>query len=328
MMAKQRWLLVGSLSVFLLSLGAGIVGGAPLPRPGPALPNIPLTTHEGEEVRFYDDLVKDRVVAINFIYTKCPDTCPAETAKLVRVREELGDRVGDDVFMYSISIDPDHDTPEVLKAYREKFKIQPGWTFLTGNEDDIILLRRKLGLYMEEIQDGSGNHNVTFVVGNDRTGKWIRRSPFDNPKILAKLIGYDLFDGVRDTGKGPQLIARKNAGGSYASVPEAPKYSAGERIYVTRCQSCHSLGGPSNPLGPDLLGVTAKRDPQWLFRWLKEPDKVLAEGDPIATELYEAYNEIAMPNLRLEDEEVWAVMEHMEAESRKRTRHLAESSGQ
>ena len=321
---QRSW--TGFVLFLVVSLGAGI-STASSPRPGPGLPNIPLTTHEGEEVRFYEDLVKDKVVAINFIYTKCPDTCPAETAKLVRVREELGDRVGEDIFMYSISIDPDHDTPEVLKAYREKFKIQPGWTFLTGKEDDIILLRKKLGLYMEEIQNDSGNHNVTFVVGNDRTGKWIRRSPFDNPRILAKLLGYDLFDGVRKTDSGPQLITRKNAGGSYASAPEAPKYSSGERIYITRCRSCHSLGGSPNPLGPDLLSVTENREPRWLFRWLKEPDKMLAEGDPIATALYESYNEIAMPNLRLEDEEVMAVLDHLKAETARLRPHIADSSG-
>lgn len=312
--------------ILALAVGAGLSSSIASAR-GAGLPNISLLTHEGEEVRFYDDLVKDKVVAINFIYTSCPDVCPAETAKLVRVRKELGDRVGDDIFMYSISIDPERDTPEVLKAYREKFGIEAGWTFLTGDEDDVILLRRKLGLYMEEIQDGSGDHNVTFVVGNDRTGKWIRRSPFDNPRSLAKLIGYDLFDGVRQTETGYELIPRKHVGGSYASVPEAPKYSAGERIYATRCQSCHSIGGPENPLGPDLLSVTAKRDPQWLFRWLKEPDKVLAEGDPIATALYRRYNEIAMPNLRLDDEEVGAVIAHIEAQSARLIRDRAGSPG-
>jgi protein SCO1/2 len=289
------------------------------------LPNIPLTTHDGEAVRFYDDLVKDKVVVVNFIYTSCPDTCPAETAKLIRVREELGDRVGQDIFMYSISIDPEHDTPEVLKAYREKFQIQPGWTFLTGDEDDIVHLRKKLGVYMEEIQDDSGNHNVTFVVGNDRTGKWISRSPFDNPKILAKLIGHDLFDGVRLVSNRPQRIVRADAK-PYIDVPPAPQYSMGERLFVTRCRSCHNVGGPENMLGPDLLGVTERRERAWLSRWLKEPDKMLQEQDPIAMELFHRYNEIAMPNLRLEDAEVAALIEHLEAESRRVGGRLAKSS--
>jgi cytochrome oxidase Cu insertion factor (SCO1/SenC/PrrC family) len=93
-------------------------------------PNVPLVTHEGETIRFFDDLLKDKVVAVNFIYTKCPDTCPLETAQLVRVQNILGDRLGKDVFFYSISIDPDNDTPEVLKEYKKRFGAR--WTFLTG----------------------------------------------------------------------------------------------------------------------------------------------------------------------------------------------------
>jgi len=270
-------------------------------------PNIPLVTHEGEEVRFYDDLVAGKVVAINFIFTSCPDSCPAETAKLVAVQRELGDRVGRDIFMYSITIDPEYDTPEVLKAYREKFSIKPGWTFLTGDENDIILLRKKLGLYVEEIQnDDDNDHNLTFIVGNDRSGKWIKRSPFDNPRLLANLIGYDLFGGQ---------IMRKNAR-SYADAPEAPDLTDGQYLFRTRCETCHSFGGgESGGLGPDLLGVTERRDRAWLARWLKEPDKMLEEGDPTATALFKQYREIAMPNFRLTDEEVEALIEHMAEES-------------
>ena len=87
-------------------------------------PNVELTTQDGEKVKFFDDLIKDKVVVINFIYTSCPDTCPLETAQLVRVQKIMGDRVGKDVFFYSISIDPEKDTPEVLKEYKDRFKSQ------------------------------------------------------------------------------------------------------------------------------------------------------------------------------------------------------------
>ena len=117
---------------------------------GDYFPNIPLLTQDGKTVRFYDDLIKDKVVAINFIYTHCSDSCPAETASMRQVQKALGDRVGRDIFFYSISIDPEHDTPAVLKAYSEKFRVGPGWTFLTGNKADITFLRKKLGLYSEE----------------------------------------------------------------------------------------------------------------------------------------------------------------------------------
>ena len=115
-------------------------------------PNVRLTTQEGELVRFFDDLIKKKVVVINFIYTTCPDSCPLETARLVEVQRLLGDRVGRDIFIYSISIDPKRDTPEVLKEYAANYGVGPGWLFLTGKESDITLIRKKLGLYIQEIQ--------------------------------------------------------------------------------------------------------------------------------------------------------------------------------
>src|SRR5258708_16228911 len=110
-------------------------------------PNVTLTTQEGRSVRFYDDLIKGKIVAINLIYTSCQYNCPLETARLAQVQKLLGDRMGKDVFFYSITIDPQHDTPAVLKAYAEQFGAGPGWFFLTGKEADIDLLSRNLGLY-------------------------------------------------------------------------------------------------------------------------------------------------------------------------------------
>src|SRR5258706_12629219 len=101
------------------------------------LPNVVLTTHEGEQVRFYDDLVKGRFVTINMMYTTCKATCPLTTANLVRVQKLLGDRVGRDLFMYSITLDPEQDTPKVLNEYAKTFGVGPGWKFLTGNADDV-----------------------------------------------------------------------------------------------------------------------------------------------------------------------------------------------
>src|SRR2546427_6630678 len=94
-------------------------------------PNVPLRTQEGTTVRFYDDLLKGKAVAINLIYTTCTDECPLETARMVQVQRLLGDRVGKDLFFYSISIDPRRDTPEGLKEYPQKFGVGPGWLVLT-----------------------------------------------------------------------------------------------------------------------------------------------------------------------------------------------------
>src|SRR5689334_12910653 len=93
--------------------------------------NLALTTHEGRTVHFYDDLIKGKIVAIDLIYTTCQYACPLETARLAQVQRLIGDRMGRDVFFYSITIDPDHDTPAVLAEYAAKYRAGPGWLFLT-----------------------------------------------------------------------------------------------------------------------------------------------------------------------------------------------------
>jgi copper(I)-binding protein/cytochrome oxidase Cu insertion factor (SCO1/SenC/PrrC family) len=269
-------------------------------------PNVPLVTDDGKIVYFFDDLIKDRVVVINFIYTHCPDTCPLETAQLVRVQKIMGDRLGKDVFFYSISIDPENDTPAVLKEYKERFKAP--WTFLTGKKSDIIQLRKKLGLYVEEIQDGSNNHNVNMIIGNQATGRWMKRSPFENPHVLADQIGNWL------TGwKAPPR------GDDYADAPELRSIPRGEQIYRTRCASCHSLTGKelAGALGPDLLAVTQRREMQWLLNWLKAPDQMLKKKDPIAMALYKQYNKLAMPNMRLNKDEALALLNYIDDETQR-----------
>lgn len=267
-------------------------------------PNVALITDEGKTVRFFDDLIKDKVVVINFIYTHCPDTCPLETAHLVSVQEILGDRLGKDVFFYSISIDPANDTPQVLQEYKKRFKAQ--WTFLTGKKSDITLLRKKLGLYIAKIQDGSNNHNVSMVIGNQATGRWMKRSPFENPHVLADQIGNWLTDW-----KSPQR------GDDYSNAPELRSISQGEQLYRTRCVSCHSLTGNelAGALGPDLLGVSDRRKMQWLLNWLQAPDKMLDDKDPIALALYQQYNKLAMPNMRLNKEEALRLLDYIDSET-------------
>src|SRR5215813_6033945 len=99
-------------------------------------PNVELTTHFGKRVRLYEDLVKDKIVTFNFFYATCEGICVPITANLVRAQALLGDRVGRDIFMYSISLKPVQDTPDVLREYAARFKTKPGWTFLTGEPGD------------------------------------------------------------------------------------------------------------------------------------------------------------------------------------------------
>jgi len=271
-------------------------------------PNIELTTHEGKRVHFFDDLVKDKVVLINFIYTSCPDSCPLETARLAEVQDILGERVGRDVFMYSISIDPAHDTPEVLARYAERFQVKPGWLFLTGKETDVALLRQKLGLLGSDEAELK-NHSLSLVIGNQSTGRWMRRSPFENAFVLANQLGDWLHD----------WKAPRPAGQDYANAPELRTISRGESLFRTRCSACHVVGTGDGlaRLGPNLVGVLQRRERAWVERWIAAPDEMLASGDPVANDLFAAYNRVSMPNMRLNELEISALLEYIDGESQR-----------
>ena len=265
-------------------------------------PNVPLTAHDGTTLRFYDDLLKGKAVAINLMYTSCTDECPLETARLVQVQRLLGERVGRDIFFYSISIDPRRDTPAVLKAYAEKFGVGPGWLFLTGKAEDVKLIGRKLGLTRRADAANRDGHLALLMVGNEPTGQWMRNSAVDNPRFLTTTITN--FMGWRSTPPGM----------SYAEVSRHAAPDTGAYVFQSRCSACHTLG-KGDGVGPDLAGVTTRRAREWLVRYLRAPDQMLAAGDPIAVELFARYKNVAMPNLSLSEGEINVLLSFIEAQS-------------
>ncbi len=296
-----------SLGAAAMLTGAVLLGSATAVAGGPwgaeYFPNVPLTTQDGTVVHFYDDLLKGKAVVINLVYTRCTASCPLETAKLAQVQRLLGDRVGKDLFFYSISIDPKHDTPEVLKAYARRFHVGPGWLFLTGKDEDIQLVSKKLGLTSLIDAWNRDGHQPALMVGNQATGEWMRSSAVENPKFLARMMS-DFF-GWKD-GKPVR---------TYAAPVAIPHAGKGEYLFNTRCVACHSIG-KGDGLGPDLLNVTTLRERTWLARYIAEPDRMLAEGDRVAAALFAKYKNIRMPNLGLNSEEVAALLSHIEQQSR------------
>jgi protein SCO1 len=156
-----------------------------------SFPNVTLTTHEGKKVRFYDDLLKDKIVIINFMYVRCEGTCPGTTANLVKVQKLLGDRVGKDIFMYSITLKPEEDTPRTLKEYAKAYKVGPGWQFLTGDPKDIELLRQKLGFIdRDPVRDANkSNHIGMLRWGNEPHTLWAGCPASLAPGKIVKEIG-------------------------------------------------------------------------------------------------------------------------------------------
>lgn len=139
------------------------------------LPNVPLVTHRREKVLFYDDLVRERTVLVNFFLVGCRDgRCPTATANLRQVQELLGERVGRDIFFYSITLTPQQDTPSILADYVKAFDVGPGWTFLTGTPADVERLRRGLGYVDPDPQRDKdpATHVNMARYGNDRLERW------------------------------------------------------------------------------------------------------------------------------------------------------------
>jgi protein SCO1 len=155
------------------------------------LPNIVLTTHQGRRVRFYDDLVRgNRIVAINFMYAQCADICPGATANLAQVQAALGQRVGREVFMYSITLEPQNDSLEMLAHYAKIFGAGPGWEFLTGTPADIKRLRQALRFFDRDpvVDRDRTQHTGMLRIGNDALDRWTACPTLLKPEQLAREI--------------------------------------------------------------------------------------------------------------------------------------------
>jgi protein SCO1/2 len=178
------------------------------------LPNVELITHEGKKVYFYDDLVKDKKVVINFMYTNCADgTCPLTTANLVRLQKLLKGRVGRDIFFYSITLKPEEDTPAALKKYVRNHHVGPGWLFLTGKSEDIERLRRGLGFsYSDPVEDADKTNHVGMIrYGTEPLMFWGAAPGMANPQHNLRILLWE-FDRPLPGEAGRMVLAKDRPG--------------------------------------------------------------------------------------------------------------------
>jgi protein SCO1/2 len=131
--------------------------------------DLKVITHEGKKLRFYTDILKDKMVVIGFFYINCPTAQPP-LMTFFRLQKKLGDKLGRDTMLLTISVDPENDTPETIKEYARKFNPQKGWLFLTGNENNMNVINRRLG-NTGSLPEG---HLRQFLLGNLKTGNWMK----------------------------------------------------------------------------------------------------------------------------------------------------------
>jgi len=148
------------------------------------IPDAPLVDQHGKPVRFYQDLIKDNVVAINFVYTTCSTICLPMGANFAALQKRLGERLDRDVKLISISVDPLIDTPQRLHAWGQKFHPMPGWTLLTGSKGEVDGVLKALKVFTPDKAD----HAPIALIGNDATQTWSRVNGLASPAMLEKLL--------------------------------------------------------------------------------------------------------------------------------------------
>ncbi len=146
--------------------------------------DVELINQDGQKMRFYSDVLKDKVVVINTFFTTCTGVCPPINRTLERMQEALGDRLGKDAFLVSMSVDPETDTPSKLKEYSRRFHARPGWIFLTGKKENVDWALYKLGQYVET-KDG---HTTIIIIGNEPKGLWKKAFGMAQADELMKIV--------------------------------------------------------------------------------------------------------------------------------------------
>lgn len=156
-----------------------------------AFPAVTLRDQDSRPHRLYEDLIQNRVVVINVAYAECAGICPLSLQNLKTVHRLMGDQVGRDFHMLTISLNPVRDTPERLKAYMQRESVPTqGWTFLTGAPADIELTRRRLGFFdLDPVLDANlRQHTGLLAIGNDRYGWWCMTPALASPALIVAAI--------------------------------------------------------------------------------------------------------------------------------------------
>lgn len=270
--------------------------------------NATFTTEEGKEVKFYDDMIKDKIVLVHFMYTDCTDMCSLSTARIAQLYQWLGERMGRDVFFVSMSLDPEHDTPAKLATFKESFGVGKGWTFLTGDRAKVDAIRFKLGETSRKLSE----HRSDFVIGNESRGVWRRSSAMGSLTVaLQSILELDTQFYTRSPVTADQLQSSLTIDTVY-NLKDHP----GEGLFLKICASCHTVGEGVR-FAPDLQAVTLRRDPAWLREYLSDPSLMRANKNPTAVALDSDFPGVVMPYLALNPNDIEDLLTYFAAADRK-----------
>jgi protein SCO1 len=154
--------------------------------------DVVLVNQNGEKMRFYSDLLKGKVVIMNSFFGTCQGVCLPLNRNMEKLQQALGDHVGKDVHIISISVDPTVDTPASLKEYAKNLHARPGWYFLTGDKQNVDYALNKIGQFVDKKED----HLNIFIIGNERTGLWKKAFGLASENELLKVVESVLNDQI------------------------------------------------------------------------------------------------------------------------------------
>jgi protein SCO1 len=146
--------------------------------------DVELVNQNGQKVRFYSDLIDGKIVIINSFFATCTGVCPVMGGTFKKIQAALGDRIGKDVHLISISVDPENDTPAALRKYAKATNARPGWTFITGDKKNVEAALYKLGLKTENKE----SHTPVVLIGNEPKGVWKKALGLAPSDDVIKLV--------------------------------------------------------------------------------------------------------------------------------------------
>lgn len=148
------------------------------------LPDTALVDHEGRAVKLASEVVGDRIVVVDFVYTSCTTVCPVASALFAQVQQRLGERTAQDVRLVSFTVDPVRDTPSRLKAYGKRYESGPGWVWLTGAKPQVDEALKAFGAFTPNFE----NHPPLVLVGDAKAGRWLRFYGFPTPEQVLEAV--------------------------------------------------------------------------------------------------------------------------------------------
>lgn len=156
-------------------------------------PNFELVTQEGKKVKFYDDLLKDKIVVLNMMYAECDGVCPTITMNLKHVQKILSEQVNHQIYFYSMTVKPETDTPVKLKEYARTHNIDTRyWTFLTGRTEEMDMIRHSIGFAdpNPDLDKDKARHSGMIRYGNEPMALWGTCQGSGEPEWMATEIGF------------------------------------------------------------------------------------------------------------------------------------------